>query len=65
MRQRRLKVKYEIEFINKLQDGVQRNLILIFGKDDIKAVAEKCFKYGASGQFSDIKFKRIKGESDE
>ena len=61
-------MKYEIEFISKYrtdENDRTRNSILSFGQDDIKAVAEKCFEYGKTGQYTDIIFRRIKKETDD
>ena len=53
-------MKYEIEFVSKIQDALNRNTILIFGETDIKGIAEKCFEYGKSGNFKEIRLTRVK-----
>lgn len=53
-------MKFEVEFVNKYQDGTQRNITLTFGETDIESVAKKCFNYGKSQNFDEIIFRRIK-----
>lgn len=53
-------MKYEIEFINKLQDGVPRNTILTFGETDVKSIAHYCFENGRSGSYDGLRISKIK-----
>lgn len=55
-------MKYEIEFMHKIQDGVPRNTVLVFGQDDIKGIAEKCFEYGQSGLYTSLKLTKVEKE---
>jgi hypothetical protein len=64
VRKVQLKMKYEIEFINKISDSAAHNTILIFGENAVKEIAKKCFEYGAKGWFTGIRFKRVKSEND-
>ena len=58
-------MKYEITFINKIQDGVNRDYILIFGETDIKSIAKLCFEYGSSGAYTGVKVKKVLSEKDK
>lgn len=56
-------MKYEIEFVFDTEpEEKSRNVILIFGQDDIIGVAKKCFEYGKKGNYKEIRFRRIRKE---
>lgn len=58
-------MKYEIEFINKLQDGVNRNCILTFGEHDVKTIALLCFEYAQSGAYQGLKVVPVRSDKDK
>ena len=58
-------MKYEIEFIYKIQDGVPRNRILIFGEHDVKTIAWLCFEYGISGAWQGLKVVPVRSDNDK
>ena len=47
--------KYEARFVHKIQDGVMRDVVLVFGDRDAVKVGQKCFEYGMSGNFSEVR----------
>ena len=47
--------KYEAWFVHKLQDGVMRDVVLTFGDRDAVEVGKKCFEYGMSGLFTEVR----------
>lgn len=47
--------KYEARFVHKLQDGVPRDVILTFGDRDAVSVGKRCFEYGMSGNFTEVR----------
>ena len=58
-------MKYEIEFIHKTQDGVNRNYILTFGETDIKTIARLCFEYGQSGTYKGLNVTPVRSDKDK